>query len=82
MPKGIAKQATGFKFGLHRLEVLDTIGEIKHKGRTYRVVVVKTHDGLIYRSIRFYNPQGKFIKQLLYEPEIRKKLGKLVAKGK
>lgn len=77
----IAKQKAGFKFGLHRLTVLETIGEIKHKDRTYRVLRVRTEDGLIYRSIRLYNPKGKFIKQLLYEPQIRKELGKLVAKG-
>jgi len=78
----ITKQKVGFKFGLHRLTVLETIGEIRHKDRTYRVLRVRTEDGLVYRSVRLYNPQGKFIKQMLYEPEIGKKLGSLIAKGR
>lgn len=67
---GIAKQAAGFKFGQHRLTVLRVIGSVRHKGREYRVVDVRTHDGLVYRSIRLYNDKGRFIKQLLFEPEI------------
>ena len=64
------KQQAGFKFGKFRLTVLKVIGEVKHNGRTYRLVEVETNDKLRYYSIRLYNQTGRFIKQMLYEPEI------------
>ena len=64
----VEKQRAGFKFGKYRLEVLAQIGEIKHNGRTYRLVRVRTHDGQEYLSLRLYNESGKFIKQFLIEP--------------
>lgn len=67
----IEKQSTGFKFGKYRLEVLSEIGRVYHNSRQYRLVKVKTNDGLIYFSLRLYNKDGKFIKQLLFEPEIK-----------
>jgi len=75
----INKQIAGFKFGKYRLEVLKTVGEVRYNGRTYRLVKVKTHDGLIYWSLRLYNSKGKFIKQLLFEPEIREKITNLLS---
>ena len=56
-------------------EVLATHGEVKHNGRIYRLVTVRTGGGL-YRSLRLYNAQGHFIKQFLFEPEI---MGDLIA---
>lgn len=78
----IDKQTTGFKFGKHRLQVTKTIGEIKHNGRTYRLVEVQTHDGLIYQAMRLYNSTGKFIKQLLTEPCLSQEISKLYAEAK
>jgi len=66
----INKQVAGFKFGKFRLEVIQKLGEVCHKGRTYRLVQVQTSDNQIYFSLRLYNSKGKFIKQLLFEPEI------------
>jgi hypothetical protein len=66
----VDKQEAGFKFGKHRLEVLEQIGEIKHNGRTYRLVRVRTNAGQEYISLRLYNKSGRFIKQFLTEPEL------------
>jgi len=66
----INKKQTGFKFGIHPLTVLKTFGELRHNVRTYRLLQVKTHDNLVYTSLRLYNGNGKFIKQFLFEPEI------------
>lgn len=76
--KNIAKQAVGFKFGQHRLEVLQEFGKVEHKGRIYKLVQVKTEAGDIYNSLRLYNRSGKFIKQMLFEPEIQKALSMLL----
>ena len=76
--KGIKKQATGFKFGKYRLQVLKEIGEITHNSRKYKLLELQTHDDLIYWSLRLYNSSGKFIKQLLFEPEIRLELAELI----
>lgn len=72
------KQKTGFKFGKYRLTVLAVLGQIEHKGRIYRLVRVKVSSGEEYLSLRLYNAQGKFIKQLLFEDEIHKPLAKLL----
>ena len=66
----VEKQNTGFRYGRYSLSVLRTIGEVKHKGRTYRLCEVQTQDGLVYLSLRLYNPRGHFIKQMLVEPEV------------
>lgn len=78
--KGINKQKAGFKFGVNRLTVLNTIGQVSINGRVYRLVEVQTADGLIYRSLRLYNKDGKFIKQMLYEPRIGQELIGLMSK--
>ncbi len=75
------KRTAGFRFGRHRLEVLQTYGELTFRGRTYRLVKVRTEDGLEYKSIRFYNAQGRFIKQLLFEPEVTRGLVRLLLKS-
>ncbi len=72
------KQKTGFKFGKHRLELIDTCGSLIHKGRLYRLVKVRTHDRLDYFALRLYNDKGKFIKQFLFEPEIREAIALLI----
>jgi hypothetical protein len=70
MVEGIEKQKTGFKFGKHRLTVTGVIKNWVFHGRTYRLLTVRTHDNLNYVSLRLYNQTGRFIKQLLVEPEI------------
>jgi len=79
--KDIDKQWTGFRFGKHRLEVLEEWGSLRHNGRIYKVVRVKTHMGLEYISLRLYNSSGKFIKQFLMEPEVVKKVCHLLLRG-
>lgn len=73
----IDKQTTGFKFGKYRLTVIGKLGSIQHNGRTYSLVKVQTHDDQIYLSLRLYNAQNKFIKQLLIEPELAPSIAKL-----
>ena len=70
--KDIQKQKTGFKFGKFRLKVLEEYGEVIHNGRKYKLVKVQTNDNLEYISLRLYNRNNKFIKQLLMEPGVTK----------
>jgi len=70
--KDIQKQETGFKFGKYRLKVLEEYGEVIHNGRKYKLVKVQTNDNLEYISLRLYNKNNKFIKQLLMEPGVIK----------
>jgi hypothetical protein len=79
--KSINKQQAGFKFGKFRLEVLETFGEISHNGRTYRLLKVRTNDNLEYLSLRLYNGSGKFIKQMLIEPELAEAIIHLFCKA-
>ena len=78
--ENIQKQKTGFKFGKHRLEVLGEYGEITHNERKYKLVKVRTNDSKDYISLRLYNKNNKFIKQLLMEPEIIKDIIGLLGK--
>lgn len=71
------KQQTGFKFGKYRLTLLAKLGAIQHNCRSYSLVKVQTHDGQVYLSLRLYNHQGRFIKQLLIEPELASAIGEL-----
>jgi len=68
--KHITKQATGFRLSQHSFTVLNEIGSVTHNERKYKLVDVKTEDGLRYYSLRLYNKNGKFIKQFLFEPGI------------
>lgn len=77
----VEKQQTGFRFGKHPLTVVEEIGAVKHQGRTYKMLKVRTEKGQIYRSLRLYNGQGKFIKQMLVEPEIRFRIAALFELG-
>jgi len=74
----IEKQKAGFRFGKYRLEVIATLGSCEYGGRTYRLVRVRTSDGKLYLSLRLYNGSGKFIKQFLFEPEVREKLAEIL----
>jgi len=74
------KQKVGFKFGKYRLTVIAKLGAVQHNGRTYCLVKVQTHDEQVYLSLRLYNAQGRFIKQLLIEPELAPAIGKLFIK--
>ena len=79
--QGINKQQTGFKFGNHRLTVLKEYGEILHNGRKYKLLKVQTQDQQDYLSLRLYNATGKFIKQLLFEPELAESMIHLFRKA-
>jgi len=74
--KGIEKQKAGFKFGKHRLTVLNQIAHWVFRDRTYKLLRVQTQDNLEYISLRLYNATGKFIKQILVEPEIASQIFK------
>lgn len=76
--QAISKQAAGFKFGKFRLRALRVHGQVVHNSREYRVLDVETHDGFRYVSIRLYNAQGKFIKQLLMEPSVAAELATIL----
>jgi len=43
----------------------------------YKLDVVESH-GKIYLSLRLYNASGRFIKQFLFEPEVREKLAEIL----
>lgn len=68
--KGINKQQAGFKFGQHRLEVIHQIAHYPYNGRMYELLRVRTSDNLEYISLRLYNNTGRFIKQMLVEPQL------------
>lgn len=70
MSASIDKQSTGFRFGKFSLTILNKLGEVTHNGRTYRLVLVQTHEGLKYYALRLYNSHNHFIKQFLFEPEL------------
>lgn len=72
------KQTTGFRFGRHRLRAGRTLGAVEHRGRSYRLVEVETETGQGYLSLRLYNARGKFLKQLLFELELRGSLSELL----
>ena len=76
--KGITKQNVGFRFGKHRLRVLRLFGEAKVDGRKYTLVEVETMIGQRYYALRFYNHQGKFIKQILFEQSVATELANLI----
>lgn len=79
--ENISKQKTGFKFGKYKLNVLKEYGEITHNEKKYKFVRVKTNDNLEYLSLRLYNKNNKFIKQLLFEPVILDKVISLLERG-
>jgi len=74
----VERQETGFRFGKYKLTVLESMGEVKHNGRTYRLVLVRTEGGEHYLALRLYNRRGRFIKQFLMEPEVCGKLAILL----
>jgi|GEM_PF-3080968 len=76
--KGILKQKTGFRFGKYPLMAKEALGEVGLNGRKYRILRVITEDDKEYISIRLYNRQRKFIKQLLIEPEVASAIGQLL----
>ena len=68
--EGITKQQTGFKFGKYSVEVINQIAHYPYNGRVYKLLRVRTSDGLEYISLRLYNSSGRFIKQMMVEPQI------------
>jgi len=76
--KGIKKQRAGFRFGKYHLISKEILGEVDFDGRKYRIHRVITENDKEYISIRLYNREMKFIKQLLIEPEVTLSIGKLL----
>jgi hypothetical protein len=76
--KQIGKQKAGFRFGKYPLMARETLGEVGFDGRRYRILRVITEDNKKSISIRLYNRQRKFIKQLLIEPEVASPIGQLL----
>lgn len=72
------KQAAGFKYGKYKTRTVKEFGAIEYKGRTYKLVLVRTQDGLSYYALRLFNAGGHFIKQFMFEPEIRLGISKLL----
>ena len=66
----------GFRYGAHRLEVLREFADLAYNGKKYKIVMVKTEENENYISIKQYNDDGEFLKQLLIEPEIAGKIGR------
>jgi len=64
----IEKQTAGFKYGRYATTVIRTCGEIEVDGRKYKLIFLRTNAGQHYYSLRLYNPDGHFIKQMLFEP--------------
>jgi len=81
MAAKVEKQTAGFKFGKYRLEVLQTYGEINCNGKVYRFIKVRTNNNELYYSIRLYNAKGRFIKQFLFELNLRVALIELLGKA-
>ena len=70
------KQAVGFKYGKNPTKLIQEIGRVDHNGRTYRLCEVEA-DGQRYHALRLYNGQGKFIKQLMTEPDLALQISQL-----
>lgn len=64
----MTRLATGFRLGKYALTPCPPEAEVHYKGRAYKVLWVRTNEGLYYVSLRLYNGRGKFIKQLLIDP--------------
>jgi len=64
------RQRAGFKFGKYRTTLIKHCGQVEADGRLYKLVLLRTNDGLDYYAMRLYNRTGKFIKQFLFEPYI------------
>lgn len=79
--EGIQKQRAGFRFGKYSLTPGEILGEVAFNGRKYRIQKVFTQEEREYISIRLYNKRGKFIKQLLMEPEIAGSIGGILFNG-
>ena len=65
--------------GQHKVELIRSLGEVKHNGRTYKVVREKIVDtGDEYNAIKLYNAKGKFIKRFMIDPDITPQVGQLL----
>lgn len=63
------KQSTGFRYGKYATKLIRICGHVTIDGREYKLVLLQTNQGQHYYAVRLYNPKGKFIKQLLFEPD-------------
>jgi len=54
----------------HAVSVVATFAEKEHNGRLYKLLLVRTQDGLEYVCLRLYNAERHFIKQFLFETEL------------
>jgi hypothetical protein len=68
--EAISKQSTGFRFGKNPTRVVHDCGAVIHSnGLIYKLLLVEA-DGNHYYCLRLYNANGRFIKQLFFEPDI------------
>jgi hypothetical protein len=73
------KQTAGFKFGKHRVMVLEEIHTWSGFGKTYALLNVETSDGNLYVALRVYNSKHHFLKQVLVEPVLAQQIFKMKA---
>ena len=73
--KSINKQRNGHRYGAYSLEILREYAALSYNGGTYKIVLVKTDEDQKYISIKLFNKDGSFVRQLLMEPEIAGKIG-------
>ena len=65
----INKQATGLRFGINPVKLIRVCGELPYDNGIYKLALIEAY-GRSYYTLRLYNRQGRFIKQLIFEPEI------------
>lgn len=56
-------------------KLIESLGEVVHNGRTYKVAREQVASGEIYLSLKLYNAAGKFIKRFMIDEEIAAKIG-------
>lgn len=84
--KNINKQETGFRFGKHRLKVLQDFGIVGFGDNVYQLVLVETEAKELYYSLRLYhrldNRRPKhFIKQILIDIPVLRSIGNMMIKS-
>jgi hypothetical protein len=77
----LAHHSTKANARRHKLTTVRIISMCHHNGRLYKLLDVRTQEGLLYRCLRLYNENGHFIKQFLFEPEITNWLVRALARA-
>ena len=66
----VDKQQTGFRFGKYKTTLISEVGRCRSDLKEYRLVYLRTSDGNFYYALRLYNLRGRFLKQVLIDPDI------------